>query len=40
VADAQDWPREFYGRLGFEPAMTATVLTRTQRSEVPDVDQG
>jgi predicted N-acetyltransferase YhbS len=40
VADAQDWPREFYGRLGFEPATTTTVLTRTGRPDVADIHRG
>ncbi len=40
VADAQDWPREFYGRLGFEPATTTTVLTRTRRPDVADIHRG
>jgi GNAT superfamily N-acetyltransferase len=40
VADADDWPREFYGRLGFVPAATTTVLTRADRSQLPDADRG
>ncbi len=40
VADAEDWPREFYGRLGFVPSITTTVLTRAGSTHVPDADRG
>ena len=31
VADADDWPREFYARLGFVPVATQPVLTQAPR---------
>ena len=31
VADADDWPQEFYARLGFVPVATNTVLTQAPR---------
>lgn len=31
VADADDWPQEFYARLGFVPVLTKVVLTQAPR---------
>lgn len=33
VADAEDWPRDFYARLGFEPVGVSWAVTRTASQE-------